>query len=113
MIKPVIYNGEKAEALFGAREEASDKAEQTVKAIISDVRDRGDAALREYSVKFDGYTGAELEVTQAESDRAEREVAPEFKKRFCAPRTTYALFTRGKSATGSSLMRTVGSSGKR
>ncbi len=80
MIKPVIYNGEKAEALFGAREEASDKAEQTVKAIISDVRDRGDAALREYSVKFDGYTGAELEVTQAESDRAEREVAPEFKE---------------------------------
>ena len=80
MIKPVIYNGEKAEALFGAREEASDKAEQTVKAIISDVRDRGDAALREYSAKFDGYTGAELEVTQAESDRAEREVAPEFKE---------------------------------
>ena len=80
MIKPVIYNGEKAEALFGAREDASDKAEQTVKAIISDVRDRGDAALREYSAKFDGYTGAELEVTQAESDRAEREVAPEFKE---------------------------------
>ncbi|MDE6966228.1 MAG: histidinol dehydrogenase, partial [Clostridiales bacterium] len=75
-----IYNGEKAEALFGAREEASDKAEQTVKAIISNVRDRGDAALREYSAKFDGYTGAELEVTQAESDRAEREVAPEFKE---------------------------------
>ncbi len=80
MIKPVIYNGEKAEALFGAREEASDKAEQTVKAIISDVRDRGDAALREYSAKFDGYTGAELEVTQAEFDRAESEVAPEFKE---------------------------------
>lgn len=80
MIKPVIYNGEKAEALFGAREEASDKAEQTVKAIISDVRARGDAALREYSAKFDGYTGAELEVTQAEFDRAEREVAPEFKE---------------------------------
>lgn len=80
MIKPVIYNGEKAEALFGTREEASDKAEQTVKAIISDVRERGDAALREYSAKFDGYTGAELEVTQAEFDRAESEVAPEFKE---------------------------------
>ncbi len=38
--------------------------------IVADVRQNGDAALREYSLKFDGVELGELEVTQEEIDEA-------------------------------------------
>lgn len=68
MIEPIIYNGESAEQLFGKREELALGVENTVKAIIADVRARGDVALKEYTAKFDGFTGKELEVTRDEFD---------------------------------------------
>jgi histidinol dehydrogenase len=37
-----------------------------VRAILDDVRARGDAALREYTERFDGVTGADLRVPEAE-----------------------------------------------
>ena len=79
MLKPIIYGGESALRLFGAREEITDNAEATVKAIIADVRARGDAAVKEYSAAFDGFTGDRLEVSDEEAAEAETAVAPEYK----------------------------------
>jgi sulfopropanediol 3-dehydrogenase len=39
----------------GAKEQIDERVEITVKGIIADVRERGDAAVRELSVKFDDY----------------------------------------------------------
>jgi histidinol dehydrogenase len=48
--------------------------EQTVRNIISDVRERGDIALFEYAKEFDGVTLASLEVTPDEIAEAYRKV---------------------------------------
>lgn len=78
MLKPIIYNGESAETLFGSRAELTDSVESAVRAIIADVRARGDAAVREYAQKFDGYVGDGFEVSELEYAQAERAVAPEY-----------------------------------
>ena len=51
--------------------------ETTVKAIIADVRQRGDAALFELTAKFDrlSLTAATIEVTEAEIDTAMTQVS--------------------------------------
>lgn len=73
MKDPIIYRGQTAEELFGKREEGTTAVAQAVSRIIADVRARGDEALREYSEKFDGYTGA-IEVTKEEFDEAKKTV---------------------------------------
>lgn len=70
MVKVIKYTGQTPTELFGKRDEMSNNVEEAVKAIIADVRENGDSALRKYSAKFDGYTGDGLEVTQAEIEEA-------------------------------------------
>jgi len=54
------------------------KVENTVTKIVTDVRKRGDAALREYAAKFDGLTkGAPLLVSQDETKAAWEATAPQ------------------------------------
>lgn len=50
---------------------------ETVSDIISQVRERGDAALREYSQKFDRVTPASFEVTAQEIEQALAELDPQ------------------------------------
>jgi histidinol dehydrogenase len=50
-----------------------DALEKDVRKIVDDVRDRGDAALLEYTEKFDGVRLSSLEVAKKEIDRAYRE----------------------------------------
>ncbi|MCK4273743.1 MAG: histidinol dehydrogenase, partial [Dehalococcoidales bacterium] len=52
----------------------SDDRERVVRQIVNDVRDRGDAALFEYTEKFDGVKLASLEVDKERIDRAYQEV---------------------------------------
>lgn len=60
------------QAFLGTKREVSEDVEQAVRAIIADVRGRGDAALRDYSQRFDrvdlGTVG--LRVSDAEIDAA-------------------------------------------
>jgi len=52
---------------------------RAVEAIVADVRARGDAALLEYTARFDGFraaTAADLAIAPAELDAAEGAVAP-------------------------------------
>ncbi|MCD8295853.1 MAG: histidinol dehydrogenase [Clostridia bacterium] len=76
-MKKIIYAGQSAEELFGAREEMSMAAEQTVREIIQNVRANGDKALKEYAAKFDGYTG-DLYVTEREIAEAKASLDAEY-----------------------------------
>ena len=60
-------------------DEVPDAVEETVKAIIADVRQRGDAALFELSLKFDriDLTAENIEVSEAEIDSAMATVSGE------------------------------------
>jgi len=64
---------------LSVKREASHDVEQTVRGIIDDVKARGDAALSEYTAKFDRVDLAKigLRVTPAEIDAAEAKCKPE------------------------------------
>ncbi|MFC2014165.1 histidinol dehydrogenase [Chloroflexota bacterium] len=51
--------------------------ELTVRQIINEVRNRGDAALRDYTVKFDGVELASIEVSKKQIARAYKDVSAE------------------------------------
>ncbi|OLP45847.1 histidinol dehydrogenase [Rhizobium oryziradicis] len=66
-------------AFLTTKREVSEDVNAVVKAIIDDVRTRGDAALAEYSQKFDGldFATTPMRVTAEEIYAAEAQVAPE------------------------------------
>ncbi|MEK9946722.1 MAG: histidinol dehydrogenase [Alphaproteobacteria bacterium] len=59
------------------REEADHKVRQTVEQIISDVKARGDAAVRELSEKFDKWGPESYRLSQAQIDEVVASVAPQ------------------------------------
>jgi histidinol dehydrogenase len=65
-------------ALLAAKRETSADVDAAVRAVVDDVRERGDAALIEATRKFDrqDLTPATLAVSAAEIDAAERSVVP-------------------------------------
>ena len=71
--------GETFAAFLTTKREVSDDVNDVVRAIIADVRTRGDAALAEYSLRFDGidFSKTPMRVTSAEIDEAAAEVSPE------------------------------------
>ncbi len=75
MIK-IYEGGLKPEEIFDRSEEKNTVGE-IVTGIIENVRKNGDAALREYSAKFDGAVLENIEVTQGEIDAAFAATEPE------------------------------------
>lgn len=71
--------GETFAAFLTTKREVSDDVNDVVRAIIADVRARGDAALAEYSLRFDGidFAHTPMRVTPAEIDAAAAQVSPE------------------------------------
>ena len=65
-----ILKSEEFNAARPARGSASAPVKDAVAKIVADVADRGDAALREYTEKFDGCTLDAFEVTAAEINAA-------------------------------------------
>ena len=59
-----------------AREEVDRKVRETVETILADVDARGDAAVRELSEKFDGYSPKEFFLSSADVKAAMDKVAP-------------------------------------
>ena len=68
MIKLYNFDELKPEEILNRDIRAEKNVEDVVDAIIADVRTRGDEALKEYALKFDGATIDALQVTQAEID---------------------------------------------
>ena len=62
------------ETLLGSKREVSEEVGATVAAILADVRTRGDAAVIEYTEKFDRLpvTSKTLRITDAEIDEGVR-----------------------------------------
>ena len=58
--------------------QAEEDVSAAVDAVIADVRARGDEALREYTLRFDGAETKSLEVTEGEIDAAMERVGEEF-----------------------------------
>jgi histidinol dehydrogenase len=83
MIRFLRFNDPEFDAAFariaGRGEEVSAEVEATVKAIIADVRARGDAAVCAYTERFDrlSLTPATLEVTAAELEAAFAAIDPQ------------------------------------
>lgn len=83
MIRFLRFNDSEFDQMFAqivARgDEVSAEVETTVKAIIAEVRERGDAAVCDYTARFDrlALTAATLEVTAAELDAAMAAVDPQ------------------------------------
>jgi histidinol dehydrogenase len=65
--------------LLSRKREASAEVELTVRDILADIRARGDAALVDYTLRFDGPQAAErgLRVSRPELDEADALVSPE------------------------------------
>ena len=82
---PLLLNSQSADFadkfrdFLSVKREASPDVEATVRAIIADVKARGDAALADYTAKFDRVDLATmgLRVTAAEIDAAEEKCKPE------------------------------------
>ena len=70
--------GETFAAFLTTKREVSDDVNDVVKAIIADVRARGDAALADYSLRFDGidFSTTPMRVTAAEIEGAAAKVSP-------------------------------------
>ena len=76
MIK--IIKSEEFSAARVAQSPASDAVAAAVSEIIAGVKNRGDAALREYTERFDGYIPDKFELPQTALSEAMRDVEPEF-----------------------------------
>ena len=70
MIKLYNFDELKPEEILNRDIRAEKNVEDVVDAIIADVRARGDDALKDYALKFDGAAIENLQVTQAEIDEA-------------------------------------------
>ena len=68
MIKLYNFDELKPEEILNRDIRAEKNVEDVVDAIIADVRARGDDALKDYALKFDGAEIENLQVTQAEID---------------------------------------------
>ena len=75
-IADMDFDGQLKALLDSRNSEAADVA-GTVKAIIADVRARGDAALRDYTQKFDRVALDDLRVSADEMLQAEQDCAPQ------------------------------------
>ncbi len=80
MVKPVKYNKNNKDEILNRSILDTTAVEAVVNGIIRDVRERGDQALKEYTLKFDGAAVENLAVTQEEFEEAERAVSEEYKQ---------------------------------
>ena len=80
MIQIYQFDALKPEEILNRDIRAEADVEAAVDAIIADVRARGDAALKDYALKFDGAALESVQVSQQEIDEAFAASDPEFLK---------------------------------
>ena len=78
MIRIYQFDALAPEQILNRDLRAEKNVEDVVDAIIADVRARGDAALKDYALKFDGAEIDNLQVTQEEIDAAFASTDPDF-----------------------------------
>jgi histidinol dehydrogenase len=75
---------------------ASDSISRTVSEILDSVKARGDAALREYSARFDNTEVQDLKVSQAEIDAAAERLSDELKQAMAVAVANIETFHRAQ-----------------
>lgn len=79
MVKPIKYDKSKKAEILNRSILDTTAVEAVVNDIIREVRERGDEALKEYTLKFDGAKVECLAVTKDEFEEAERAVSEDYK----------------------------------
>lgn len=77
MIAPVRYTKQLKDGILARKKSETNFAETAVREIIANVREKGDDAVRAYTLKFDGYAPENFEVTAEEMAEARKEVSKE------------------------------------
>lgn len=98
MIK--IYRDYKTQDILSRKIDDYGEYEGTVKEILKNVVSRGDAAVKEYCQKFDGFSGQSLEVSEDEFEEAEAALSEDFKKVVRASAANIAFFHEKQVKTG-------------
>lgn len=80
MIQPIPYNEKTKKEILNRSILDTTAVEQTVKAIIENVKTNGDRALREYSEKFDGVQLTDFAVSEEEFAAAEKQVPQSYQQ---------------------------------
>lgn len=106
MIK--IYKDYRKEDILSRRIDDYAEYEAAVKAILEDVKARGDEALFSYAKKFDGATLSSLEVTEEEFAAAEEELSEDFKAVVRASAENIAFFHEHQKKQGFEVQREGG-----
>jgi histidinol dehydrogenase len=93
-----ILAGVEAARWIGERSviDIDDEARATVEPIVNGVRERGDAALREFSERYDGITAEDFHATSDELDTALEELAPERRRALDVARANIECFHRAQ-----------------
>lgn len=100
MIKPVRYSENNKNDILKRTSGSTADYEEGVKKIIADVRSRGDEALKEYTIKFDGVKLDDLRVSQQEFDEAESIVGSNYKAMLQRAAENIATFHRAQLRQG-------------
>jgi histidinol dehydrogenase len=82
--------------IFDRGRSTDPEVERTVRAVLVDVRERGDAALREMALRFDGARLDSLEVPRSEWERALRELDPDVRAGLDLAADNIAVFHRAQ-----------------
>ena len=106
MIK--IYKDYRKDQILSRRIDDYAEYEAAVKAILEDVKARGDEALFSYAKKFDGATLSSLEVTKEEFAAAEKQLSEEFKAVVRASAENIAFFHEHQKKQGFEVQREGG-----
>ena len=69
-----------------------EQTENTVNRILSEVRNKGDEAVRKYTKKFDGFLPEDIEISDAEFEEAEKVTGDELKKAIGIARENITAF---------------------
>lgn len=100
MIKPVRYSENNKNDILKRTSGSTADYEEGVKKIIADVRSRGDEALKEYTIKFDGVKLDDLRVSPQEFDAAEGIVGSDYKAMLQRAAENIATFHRAQLRQG-------------
>ena len=100
MIKPVRYSENNKNDILKRTSGSTADYEEGVKKIIADVRLRGDKALKEYTIKFDGVKLDDLRVSPQEFDEAEGIVGSDYKAMLQRAAENIATFHRAQLRQG-------------
>ena len=106
MIK--IYKDYRTEEILSRKIDDYGDYESVVKDILKNVAARGDEAVREYNLKFDGNALKSLEVTRAEFDEAEAALSEEYKSVVRASAENITFFHKKQVKEGFEIVREGG-----